>query len=183
MGKNLPIGERLSDERKRLGYNQSDFSALAGITRKHYLAMKAGEGPGCPGSGCLGESGLDVLYVVTGQRQHYLAMKAGEGPGCPGSGCLGEKRTGCSLCRDRSAPRSAAPAPARAGGPPRRTHPVGQLPAQPARRSGRTQGDERENGMTNKGRQMDFKVLLGAVMLAGLSVAGCSTKTMADSRN
>ncbi|MDF5964966.1 helix-turn-helix domain-containing protein [Pseudomonas aeruginosa] len=70
MGKNLPIGERLSDERKRLGYNQSDFSALAGITRKTLFGYESGErAPDALALGCLGESGLDVLYVVTGQRQ------------------------------------------------------------------------------------------------------------------
>ncbi|MDF5986506.1 helix-turn-helix transcriptional regulator [Pseudomonas aeruginosa] len=78
MGKNLPIGERLSDERKRLGYNQSDFSALAGITRKTLFGYESGE-----------------------RAPDALALAA-----------WAKKRTGCSLCRDRSAPRSAAPAPA-----------------------------------------------------------------------
>ncbi|MDF5826282.1 helix-turn-helix domain-containing protein [Pseudomonas aeruginosa] len=70
MGKNLPIGERLSDERKRLGYNQSDFSALAGITRKTLFGYESGgEGPDALALAAWAKSGLDVLYVVTGQRQ------------------------------------------------------------------------------------------------------------------
>ncbi|HHK5287192.1 TPA: helix-turn-helix domain-containing protein [Pseudomonas aeruginosa] len=70
MGKNLPIGERLSDERKRLGYNQSDFSALAGITRKTLFGYESGErAPDALALAAWAKSGLDVLYVVTGQRQ------------------------------------------------------------------------------------------------------------------
>ena len=70
MGKNLPIGERLSDERKRLGYNQSDFSAMAGITRKTLFGYESGErAPDALALAAWAKSGLDVLYVVTGQRQ------------------------------------------------------------------------------------------------------------------
>ncbi|MBN0091332.1 helix-turn-helix domain-containing protein [Pseudomonas aeruginosa] len=70
MGKNLPIGERLSDERRRLGYNQSDFSALAGITRKTLFGYESGErAPDALALAAWAKSGLDVLYVVTGQRQ------------------------------------------------------------------------------------------------------------------
>lgn len=70
MGKNIPIGERLSDERKRLGYNQSDFSALAGITRKTLFGYESGErAPDALALAAWAKSGLDVLYVVTGQRQ------------------------------------------------------------------------------------------------------------------
>lgn len=70
MGKNLPIGERLSDERKRLGYNQSDFSALAGITRKTLFGYESGErAPDALALAAWAKSGLNVLYVVTGQRQ------------------------------------------------------------------------------------------------------------------
>lgn len=70
MGKNLPMGERLSDERKRLGYNQSDFSALAGITRKTLFGYESGErAPDALALAAWAKSGLDVLYVVTGQRQ------------------------------------------------------------------------------------------------------------------
>ena len=70
MGKNLPIGERLSDERKRLGYNQSDFSALAGITRKTLFGYESGErAPDALALAAWAKSGLDGLYVVTGQRE------------------------------------------------------------------------------------------------------------------
>ncbi|MEI0684270.1 helix-turn-helix domain-containing protein [Pseudomonas aeruginosa] len=70
MGKNLPMGERLSDERKRLGYNQSDFSALAGITRKTLFGYESGErAPDALALAAWAKRGLDVLYVVTGQRQ------------------------------------------------------------------------------------------------------------------
>ncbi|EOL8860603.1 helix-turn-helix domain-containing protein [Pseudomonas aeruginosa] len=64
------MGERLSDERKRLGYNQSDFSALAGITRKTLFGYESGErAPDALALAAWAKSGLDVLYVVTGQRQ------------------------------------------------------------------------------------------------------------------
>ncbi|MDS9954812.1 helix-turn-helix domain-containing protein [Pseudomonas aeruginosa] len=64
MGKNLPIGERLSDERKRLGYNQSDFSALAGITRKTLFGYESGEGPRMPWLWLLGRK-ADWMFSMS----------------------------------------------------------------------------------------------------------------------
>ncbi|MFU3147481.1 helix-turn-helix domain-containing protein [Pseudomonas aeruginosa] len=70
MGKKLPMGERLADERKRLGYNQNDFSALAGITRKTLFGYESGErAPDALALAAWAEHGVDLLYVVTGQRQ------------------------------------------------------------------------------------------------------------------
>ncbi|MFV9492182.1 hypothetical protein ACNUI5_09170 [Pseudomonas aeruginosa] len=105
------------------------------------------------------KSGLDVLYVVTGQRQGVPAPAPAQEQEAP----LAPTNASCWTTTGTA-------------------HPDAQAALKATSDCVRATFEE-ENGMTNKGRQMDFKVLLGAVMLAGLSVAGCSTKTMADSRN
>lgn len=69
MGSFLPIGERLAEERSRLGMNQTDFAALASVTRKTLFGYETGVR--APDAGALAswcEAGLDVSYVVTGHR-------------------------------------------------------------------------------------------------------------------
>ncbi len=64
-------GERLKEERERLGVNQSEFAALAGATRKTLFNWESGTAfPNSAVLGVLAEHGLDVLYVVTGQRSN-----------------------------------------------------------------------------------------------------------------
>jgi len=64
------ISERLKGERKRLGYSQEDFAALAGITRRPYAEWEAGKtSPTAVQLAALGEAGADVQYIVTGHRQ------------------------------------------------------------------------------------------------------------------
>ncbi len=82
MGLFLPIGERLAEERKRLGYNQTDFAALVGITRKTLFGYESGErAPDAVALATWASNGLDVMYVVTGNRapnvtdQSYRALK------------------------------------------------------------------------------------------------------------
>lgn len=76
MGDFLPIGERLRKERERLGQNQTDFAAVAGVTRKTLFGYEAGAR--APDAGAL-ESwaalGLDVLYVVTGSRANVSTSR------------------------------------------------------------------------------------------------------------
>lgn len=61
--------ERLKEERERLGFNQADFAALAGATRKTLFNWESGAAsPNAAALAAWAEAGLDVLYVVTGQR-------------------------------------------------------------------------------------------------------------------
>ena len=65
----MGISERLQEERKRLGFNQADFAALAGATRKTLFNWESGAAsPNAATLAVWADAGLDVLYVVTGQR-------------------------------------------------------------------------------------------------------------------
>lgn len=73
----LPIGGRVKEERERLGFNQTDFAEAAGITRKTLYGYESGERS--PDAACLNvwsALGLDVLYVVTGQRHPSMPATA-----------------------------------------------------------------------------------------------------------
>ncbi|MBN0112872.1 helix-turn-helix transcriptional regulator, partial [Pseudomonas aeruginosa] len=65
----MNLGERLKAERERLGYNQTDFAALAGASKHSQINWE--KGAAAPNGTVLAawaEHGLDVLYVVTGVR-------------------------------------------------------------------------------------------------------------------
>lgn len=69
MGNNELIGERLSEERRRLGLNQTVFSATAQITRKTLFGYESGaRSPDAQALAMWAAIGLDVAYVVTGKR-------------------------------------------------------------------------------------------------------------------
>lgn len=62
-------GERIKEERERLGLNQADFAALADSTRKTLFNWESGAAtPNATVLAAWAAHGLDVLYVVTGQR-------------------------------------------------------------------------------------------------------------------
>lgn len=66
----LNIGERLREERVRLGYNQADFAAIAGVAKTSQFNYEKGErSPDAAYLAAVAEKGVDVLYVVTGVRQ------------------------------------------------------------------------------------------------------------------
>jgi len=65
----LPTGERLKQERERLGYSQTEFASMAGKTRKTLFGYETGaRSPDAEALAVWAASGLDILYVVTGQR-------------------------------------------------------------------------------------------------------------------
>lgn len=75
MGEYLPIGERLREQRDRLGMNQTDFAAAAGVSRKTLFGYETGErAPDAAALAAWEKLGLDVLYVVTGQCASGLPM-------------------------------------------------------------------------------------------------------------
>ncbi|WP_051603246.1 helix-turn-helix domain-containing protein [Simplicispira psychrophila] len=65
----MHLGERIKEERERLGLNQIDFAALASSTRKTLFNWESGAAtPNATVLAAWAAHGLDVLYVVTGQR-------------------------------------------------------------------------------------------------------------------
>lgn len=68
------IGSRLQEERKRLGLNQDAFAQQVGVAKRTLAGYEGGSGD--IGAMVLAHAaglGLDVLYVVTGQRTPALA--------------------------------------------------------------------------------------------------------------
>lgn len=67
MEMNVGIGERLKEERERLGFSQTDFAALAGASKNsQYNYEKSERTPDAAYLAAVAEKGVDILYVVTG---------------------------------------------------------------------------------------------------------------------
>lgn len=65
----MNIGERLKEERKRLGLNQADMAALAGASKTSQFNYEKGErSPDAEYLAAAAAQGVDVLYVITGNR-------------------------------------------------------------------------------------------------------------------
>ncbi|CAE6923617.1 HTH cro/C1-type domain-containing protein [Pseudomonas marincola] len=63
------IGNRLQEERKRLGFNQDVFAQQVGVAKRTLAGYEGGSGDiGALVLAHAATLGLDVLYVVTGQR-------------------------------------------------------------------------------------------------------------------
>lgn len=63
------IGKRLKEERERLGFNQEDFGAIGGVKKLAQLKYEKGErAPDTTYLMALAGSGVDIVYVLTGQR-------------------------------------------------------------------------------------------------------------------
>lgn len=70
----LNIGERLKEERVRLGFNQADFSAFAGVAKTSQFNYEKGErSPDANYLAAVALRGVDILYVVTGERKPLSA--------------------------------------------------------------------------------------------------------------
>ncbi|MCQ4314458.1 XRE family transcriptional regulator [Stutzerimonas zhaodongensis] len=70
----MAIGERLKEERSRLGFSQTDFGALAGVGKTTQINYEKGNGsPSADYLAAIAEKGVDVLYVVTGTRAAVTA--------------------------------------------------------------------------------------------------------------
>ncbi|WP_232550618.1 helix-turn-helix domain-containing protein [Klebsiella pneumoniae] len=72
----MSLGARLKEERKRLGFNQSEFAELVGSSYKSQLRWEKDESsPSADALNIWAGIGLDVLYVVTGQRSADLPSR------------------------------------------------------------------------------------------------------------
>lgn len=70
----MGIGDRLKEERERLGLNQTDFAALAGASKNtQYNYEKGDRSPDAAYLAAAAAAGMDLLYVVTGERKPQLS--------------------------------------------------------------------------------------------------------------
>ena len=70
----MPIGHRLSEERARLEWSQDELATIADVTRRSVSSWEKGDGPtpNAEALAALHRAGMDVLYVVTGNRETRL---------------------------------------------------------------------------------------------------------------
>ena len=71
----MPIGHRLAEERARLGWSQDELASIADVTRRSVSSWEKGDGPSpnAEALAALHGAGMDVLYVVTGNRETRLS--------------------------------------------------------------------------------------------------------------
>lgn len=63
------MGERLREERERLGYQAQQIAQLLGVSENEYLAQEAGDSdPGLFSMTKLHSCGFDVMYIITDSR-------------------------------------------------------------------------------------------------------------------
>jgi transcriptional regulator with XRE-family HTH domain len=68
-GFSIDVGARLREERMRLGLTQGEFAALGGLEQRAQLNYESGvRSPDANYLGALKPIGVDVVYVLTGQR-------------------------------------------------------------------------------------------------------------------
>ncbi|PPT94919.1 transcriptional regulator [Xanthomonas arboricola pv. arracaciae] len=73
----MSVGKRLKEERKRLGFTQADMAEQCGLSKWAQLNFEKDEN--LPGGAYLlaaTAAGVDVLYVLTGERQGISAEEA-----------------------------------------------------------------------------------------------------------
>lgn len=70
----MSIGERLLEERKRLGVSQEELGFVGGVKKNAQFQYESGERvPKADYLELIAKSGVDVAYVITGQRFENVA--------------------------------------------------------------------------------------------------------------
>lgn len=70
----MAIGDRLKEERSRLGFSQTDLAGAGGVGKTTQINYEKGErSPDASYLAAVAERGVDVLYVVTGERKPQAA--------------------------------------------------------------------------------------------------------------
>lgn len=65
----IALGERLKVERERLGYNQTDFAALVGASKRSQVGWEQERSfPDARALATWASEGMDTTYVLTGER-------------------------------------------------------------------------------------------------------------------
>lgn len=73
------IGERLRAERERLDFSQAAFGAIGGVAKRAQIRYEQGErSPDADYLAAVAKVGVDVRYVVTGERKGPVSVKLTE---------------------------------------------------------------------------------------------------------
>lgn len=65
----MTIGDRLKEERERMGKTIPALATIAGVSKNTVIGWQNGtSAPPATELACLAAAGMDVLYVITGQR-------------------------------------------------------------------------------------------------------------------
>jgi transcriptional regulator with XRE-family HTH domain len=74
------VGSRLRDERLRIGLSQDEFASVGGVARRSQSAYEADErSPDADYLLAVREIGVDICYVLTGERHQAEGGKVGQG--------------------------------------------------------------------------------------------------------
>lgn len=69
MDQTVSMGDRLREERQRLGLNQTEFGAIGGVTKKTQMLYESGDRhPDAAYLAAVTQAGVDVLFVLMGKR-------------------------------------------------------------------------------------------------------------------
>jgi transcriptional regulator with XRE-family HTH domain len=64
------IGQRLRQERERLGMNQTDFAEVGGASKRAQIRYEADErSPDAHYLAAIAKAGADILFFVTGKKR------------------------------------------------------------------------------------------------------------------
>ncbi|WP_211474654.1 helix-turn-helix domain-containing protein [Collimonas humicola] len=75
----MNVGERITEERKRLGHNQTKFASLAKVSLSSQKRYESGErDPDVTYLENLKQFGVDTSYVMTGVKKHVWEITYGE---------------------------------------------------------------------------------------------------------
>jgi transcriptional regulator with XRE-family HTH domain len=100
----MSIGERLREERERLGMTQPAFAAIAGTTKQTLFSWETGKtAPDASQLSALAASGVDVLYILTGitlEAHARLAAQQAAGEAARANG--GEFRDGWASAEENA---------------------------------------------------------------------------------
>jgi transcriptional regulator with XRE-family HTH domain len=73
----MNIGDRLREERERLGVSQERFALAGGVQKRAQIHYEKGErNPDSAYLAAVSALGVDVLYVLTGHRMQAVAAPA-----------------------------------------------------------------------------------------------------------
>lgn len=101
MGKKIHIGNRLKEERERLGLSQDELAKTASITRKTLYNYENGvRSPDAEALGIWNELGMDVYYVITGTKLNNKESSYGMVNNPDEAEMLAEYREGSEEARD-----------------------------------------------------------------------------------